>query len=87
MFPKNLTLRYNDENKTGWNMFVEESEFKGNKMLVIRNDENDRFPFSFGLTKAKKILGALDEIRAFVEKYDKSDDAADQPPPPGAPAN
>jgi CO dehydrogenase nickel-insertion accessory protein CooC1 len=52
-------------------MFIEQSEFKGNPMLVIKNDENDRFPFSFGLSKAKKILGAIDEIKAFVEKNDK----------------
>ena len=52
-------------------MFIEQSEFKGNPMLVIKNDENDRFPFSFGLSKAKKILGAIEEIKAFVEKNDK----------------
>ena len=53
-------------------MLIEESEFKGNKMLVIKNDENDRFPFSFGLGKARKILGAIEEIKAFVQKYDQS---------------
>ena len=52
-------------------MLIEESEYMGKPMLVIRNDENDRFPFSFGLAKARKILGSIDQIKAFVEKNDK----------------
>lgn len=51
---------------------VEESEFKGNKMIVLRNDEEDKFPFQFGLKKAKLILENVEEIKKFVEKYDKS---------------
>jgi len=49
-----------------------ESEFKGNKMLVIKNDEEDQFPFQFGLKKAKLILENIDDIKKFVEKYDKA---------------
>lgn len=49
---------------------VEESEFKGNKMIVLKNDEEDKFPFQFGLKKAKLILENIDEIKKFVEKYD-----------------
>jgi hypothetical protein len=52
-------------------MIVEQSEFKGNPMIVIKNDENDRFPFSFGIGKAKKILAAIEEIKKFVETHDK----------------
>jgi hypothetical protein len=52
-------------------MLVEESEYMGKPMLVIKNDENDRFPFSFGLAKARKAVGAMDQIKAFVEKHDK----------------
>lgn len=52
-------------------MLIEQSEFKGRPMLVLKNDENDRFPFSFGMSKAKKILGALEEIKAFVATHDK----------------
>lgn len=52
-------------------MLIEESQFQGKAILIIKNDENDRFPFSFGLSKAKKILGAIDQIKAFVEKNDK----------------
>lgn len=57
-------------------MIIEESEYMGKPMLVIKNDDKDRFPFSFGLAKAKKILGALEQIKAFVEKNDKADDGA-----------
>ena len=51
---------------------VSESEFKGNPMIVIKNDEEDKFPFQFGLKKAKLILENIEEIKKFVEKNDKS---------------
>lgn len=50
-------------------MIVEESEYKGNPTLVLKTDENDRFPFSFGISKARKIIEAYDEIKKFVEKH------------------
>ncbi|OQA90855.1 MAG: hypothetical protein BWY26_01343 [Elusimicrobia bacterium ADurb.Bin231] len=46
---------------------VEISEFKGNKVIILKRDENDKYPFSFGLSKAKLILEHLDEIKKFVE--------------------
>jgi len=50
---------------------VSESEFKGNPMIVIKNDEEDKFPFQFGVKKAKLILENIEEIKKFVEKNDK----------------
>lgn len=50
---------------------VEESEFKGNPMIVLKNDEEDKFPFQFGLKKAKLIIENIEEIKKFVEKHDK----------------
>ena len=50
---------------------VSESEFKGNPMLVIKNSEEDNFPFQFGIKKAKLILENIENIRKFVEKHDK----------------
>ena len=50
---------------------VSEAEFKGNKMIVIKNDEEDKFPFSFGLSKAKKILASIEEIKKFVQENDR----------------
>jgi hypothetical protein len=53
-------------------MSAEESEFKGNPMLVLSQGPDDRFPFRFGLKKAKLILDHVEEIRAFVEKHSKT---------------
>lgn len=50
---------------------VEESEFKGNPMIVLKNDEEDKYPFQFGVKKAKLVLENIDDIKKFVEKYDK----------------
>lgn len=50
---------------------VEESEFKGNKMIVLKSNEEDKYPFQFGVKKAKLVLESIEEIKKFVEKYDK----------------
>ena len=50
---------------------VEESEFKGNAMIVLKNYEEDKYPFQFGVKKAKLVLENIDAIKAFVEKHDK----------------
>lgn len=50
---------------------VSESEFKGNPMIVIKIDEEDKYPFQFGVKKAKLILEHIEEIKNFVEKHDK----------------
>ncbi len=51
---------------------VEIGEYKGRPIITL--NPGDRFPFSFGVNKAKMILAHLDEIRAFVEKYEKQAD-------------
>lgn len=51
--------------------FVSEAEYKGNPMLVLKSSEDDKFPFQFGLKKAKLILEHLEDIRKFVAKHDK----------------
>ncbi|HAX61915.1 MAG TPA: hypothetical protein DCX95_05095 [Elusimicrobia bacterium] len=45
---------------------VELSEFKGNKVIVLKRDENDKYPFSFGVAKAKLILQHIEDIKKFV---------------------
>jgi len=52
-------------------MPVEESEFKGNAMLVLKQGDEDKFPFQFGLKKAKLILENIEEIKKFVDKHSK----------------
>ena len=54
---------------------VERSEFKGKPVLIIKRDENDQYPFSFGLTKARLILENLEEIKRFVEENQKEEGA------------
>lgn len=49
---------------------VEESEYKGNPMIVLRRSAEDRYPFQFGLSKAKLVLDAVEEIKAWVAKQD-----------------
>ncbi len=49
---------------------VSESEFKGNKMIVLKRSEDDRFPFQFGLSKARLILDSIQELKAWVEKQE-----------------
>ena len=50
---------------------VTEGEYKGNPMIVIKNSEEDKFPFQFGLKKAKLVVENIEEIKKFVAKYDK----------------
>jgi len=48
------------------------SEFKGNPTIQLVPDDNPdiKYPFSFGLTKAKLILENLDDIKQFVKEID-----------------
>lgn len=52
-------------------MIVERSEFKGKPTLILKRSEDEKFPFSFGLTKAKMMLEAIEEIKKFVAENDK----------------
>ncbi|MCX5666682.1 MAG: hypothetical protein NT036_06605 [Candidatus Omnitrophica bacterium] len=48
---------------------IEIGEFKGKPILIIRRSEDDKFPFSFGMTKAKLILENIEEIKKFVAEH------------------
>lgn len=52
-------------------MIFERSEYKGKPMLILKRSEDEKFPFSFGMTKAKMILESIDEIKKFVAENDK----------------
>ena len=52
-------------------MSAERGEFKGNPMLILKRSEDEKFPFSFGLSKAKMILENIEEIKKFVAECDK----------------
>ena len=46
-------------------------EYKGNPVITL--NPGDRYPFSFGLTKAKLILQHLDKIKEFIKQYEKNE--------------
>ncbi len=50
---------------------VEHGEFKGKPVLILKRDEEDKYPFSFGLSKAKLIVENIDAIKKFVEENSK----------------
>lgn len=45
-------------------------EYKGSPTISLPTG-NPKFPFTFGLTKAKLILTYLEDIKKFVEENDK----------------
>jgi len=47
---------------------VERGEYKGKALLILKRSEDDQYPFSFGLGKAKLILDNIEEIKKFVEE-------------------
>jgi len=47
---------------------VDYTEYKGNKLIVLKRDENDRYPFSFGKTKARMIVENFEAIKKFAEE-------------------
>ncbi|MFH1230204.1 MAG: hypothetical protein V1709_01765 [Planctomycetota bacterium] len=47
---------------------IEKSEYKGKPILILKRNEDDKFPFSFGLSKARLILENIEEIKKFVEE-------------------
>ena len=47
---------------------IEYDEYRGNKLIVLKRDDNDRFPFKFGKTKAKLIVENFKAIKEFSEQ-------------------
>lgn len=47
---------------------IERNEYKGKPLIVIKRTEDDKYPFSFGVSKAKLILENIEEIKKFVEE-------------------
>ena len=47
-----------------------EGDYKGKPTCIISFSSEDKFPFQFGLKKAKLILSHLVDIKKFVEKHD-----------------
>lgn len=47
---------------------VEFGEFKGNKLIILKRNEQDNFPFQFGKGKAKLIVENIEAIKKFAEE-------------------
>jgi hypothetical protein len=55
-------------------MIIEKTEYKGQPVIVLKRNENDRYPFSFGLGKARMIVEAIDEIKKFVKENENKEE-------------
>lgn len=49
----------------------EYTEYKGNRILVLKRDGDDHYPFSFGKAKAKLIVEHLEEIKKFAKESER----------------
>ena len=47
---------------------IERSEFKGKPVLILKRSEEDRYPFSIGLSKARLVVENFEEIKKFVDE-------------------
>jgi len=52
-------------------VIIEKGDFKGNATVSIRKDtvEQDKYPFTFGLAKAKLLQAALKSQPDFLDKF------------------
>jgi hypothetical protein len=55
-------------------MAVERTEFKGQPVIVLKRNDTDKYPFSFGLSKARLIIEYFDEIKKFVAEADNKNE-------------
>ena len=46
---------------------VEYDEYKGNKLIVLKRSEDDKYPFKFGKGKARLIVENFEAIKKFAE--------------------
>ena len=51
-------------------MPAERTEFKGQPVIVLKRNPEDKYPFSFGLSKARLIIEYFEEIKKFVGEND-----------------
>jgi hypothetical protein len=47
-------------------MPAERSEYRDKPLLILKRTEDDKYPFSFGLSKARLILEHIEDIKKFV---------------------
>lgn len=49
---------------------IKESEFKGNPVIVLLRNEDDHYPFTMGLSKARLVVEAMEQIRDWVRQQE-----------------
>ncbi len=54
---------------------IERTEYKGKPVLILKRNEDDKYPFSFGLTKAKLVVENIEEIKKFIADNSNEGDA------------
>lgn len=47
---------------------IDYGEYKGNKLIILKRSEDDKYPFSFGKAKAKMIVENFEAIKKFAEE-------------------
>ena len=52
-------------------MAVEISDYNGNPVIILKRDENDNYPFRFGVRKAQIIIKHIEDIKKFVKDKSK----------------
>ena len=56
------------------NMPVERTEYKGQPVIILKRNAEDKYPFSFGLSKARLIIEYFEEIKKFVGESGPKED-------------
>lgn len=51
---------------------VEYGEYKGNKLIILKRSEDDKYPFSFGKGKARLIVENFEAIKKFAEEEEET---------------
>ncbi len=50
---------------------VEYGEYKGNRLIILKRTEDDKYPFSFGKGKARLIVENFEAIKKFAEEEEE----------------
>ncbi|MFA5412876.1 MAG: hypothetical protein WC350_06035 [Candidatus Micrarchaeia archaeon] len=50
---------------------VEYGEYKGNRLIILKRTDEDKYPFSISPRKARIIVENFEAIRKFAEEEDK----------------
>jgi len=48
-------------------------EYKGNPTITLTNTPEDKYPFTFGVNKARLLLANLEAVKQFVADNEKKE--------------